>query len=65
VKLNGGIGEEILFQKEGQENVYRYSEDPHQRGVLIDRAHSIQLECTTNKFYLVMSLREIHLSRVS
>ena len=59
MQLDGRIGEEILFQKEGEENVYRYSEDPHQRGVLIDGAHSIQLECTTNKFYLVMSLREI------
>ena len=59
MKLNGRIGEKVLFQKEGQEDVYRYSEDRHQRGMLIDRVHYIQLKRTTNKFYFVMSLREI------
>ncbi len=56
MELNGGIGEKVLLQKEGQEGVYRYSEDPYQRGMLIDRAHSMKIECTPNKFYFVMSL---------
>ena len=50
-----------MFQEEGEDDVYRYSEDPHKRGMLIDRAHSIQLECATDKLYFVMSFREVYL----
>ena len=60
MKLNGGICEKGLFQEEGEDDVYGYSEDPHKRGMLIDRAHSTQFECTTDKLYFVMSFREVH-----